>query len=148
MEQGQSKYKSKPSKAGAVMMCRCPRCRKGQMFTAHPYNFRKIFDMHTHCSSCGFRFSREPGFFTGAMYISYALSVGLFLGNALFTAILFNRPHPLVYIINILVLTAVLFPLFFRYSRVIYLYLFGGVKYKPKAEEEYARTGEKEVLKH
>jgi hypothetical protein len=31
--------------------------------------------MHAACPSCGLRFEREPGYFLGAMYYSYALSL-------------------------------------------------------------------------
>jgi hypothetical protein len=33
--------------------------------------------MHDSCLNCGLRFNREPGYFLGAMYISYGLGVGL-----------------------------------------------------------------------
>jgi hypothetical protein len=31
--------------------------------------------MHDRCSNCGLRFNREPGYFLGAMYISYGLAL-------------------------------------------------------------------------
>ena len=31
--------------------------------------------MHVNCPNCGHHFEREPGFFFGDMYISYALTV-------------------------------------------------------------------------
>jgi uncharacterized protein (DUF983 family) len=33
--------------------------------------------MHDCCPDCGLRFNREPGYFLGAMYISYALGLGV-----------------------------------------------------------------------
>ncbi|MEY4912742.1 MAG: hypothetical protein RL025_569, partial [Bacteroidota bacterium] len=33
--------------------------------------------MHQDCPHCGFHFEIEPGFFWGAMYISYAFSVAV-----------------------------------------------------------------------
>lgn len=33
--------------------------------------------MHDRCPSCGLRFNREPGYFLGAMYISYGLGLGV-----------------------------------------------------------------------
>jgi Protein of unknown function (DUF983) len=41
--------------------------------------------MHDCCPACGLRFNREPGYFLGAMYISYglALAVIVALGAAL-----------------------------------------------------------------
>ncbi len=31
--------------------------------------------MHDECPSCGLRFNREPGYFLGAMYVSYGLAL-------------------------------------------------------------------------
>jgi hypothetical protein len=33
--------------------------------------------MNERCPVCGHRFQREPGYFLGAMYISYPLSIGV-----------------------------------------------------------------------
>jgi len=33
--------------------------------------------MHDRCLECGLRFNREPGYFLGAMYVSYALALVL-----------------------------------------------------------------------
>ena len=32
--------------------------------------------MHERCPACGLLFNREPGYFLGAMYISYGLGLG------------------------------------------------------------------------
>jgi hypothetical protein len=31
--------------------------------------------MHEQCPVCGLRFEREPGYFTGAMYLSYGVAI-------------------------------------------------------------------------
>lgn len=54
----------------AVLRGRCPRCRAGPVFAG-------TFTMHERCPVCRLRFEREPGYFLGAMYVSYALSVPL-----------------------------------------------------------------------
>src|SRR5262245_56913727 len=59
----------------AILAQRCPRCCEGRLF-------RGLFAMHRCCPVCGLRFEREQGYFVGAMYVSYPLSVeliGLFL---------------------------------------------------------------------
>lgn len=35
--------------------------------------------MHDRCPVCGLLFNREPGYFLGAMYISYGLALGVIL---------------------------------------------------------------------
>lgn len=54
--------------AGAILRRRCPRCREGAVFAA-------LLRMHERCPVCGLVFQREPGYFLGAMYFSYALAV-------------------------------------------------------------------------
>jgi uncharacterized protein (DUF983 family) len=51
----------------------CPRCRRGRIYR-RPM-FRSWLDMNDRCPACGLRFEREQGYFLGAMYVSYALSV-------------------------------------------------------------------------
>jgi uncharacterized protein (DUF983 family) len=52
----------------AALRLRCPRCAEGRLFEG-------AFRMHAACPSCGLRFEREPGYFVGAMYFSYALAL-------------------------------------------------------------------------
>ena len=56
------------SRLRAVASGRCPRCQRAPIF-------RGRLAMHPVCPSCGLRFEREPGYFTGAMYVSYVLAV-------------------------------------------------------------------------
>ncbi|HKE27955.1 MAG TPA: DUF983 domain-containing protein [Bryobacteraceae bacterium] len=57
----------------AVLHERCPRCREGPLFRGPLW--RGSLAMHACCSVCGLRYEREPGYFLGAMYFSYALSI-------------------------------------------------------------------------
>lgn len=63
------------SRAAAILEQRCPVCLDGPMFAGR-------FRMHEACAVCGHRFLREPGFFQGAMYVSYLLALVLFLALA------------------------------------------------------------------
>jgi uncharacterized protein (DUF983 family) len=62
---------------------RCPRCRVGKIFHHSIFlGFPKMFES---CSVCHLRYEREPGYFLGAMYISYGLGLPVI---ALFAALL------------------------------------------------------------
>ena len=119
------------SKINAVLDERCPRCRKGHMFSHSRYNLRHFDKMFDQCPECGLNFEVEPGFYTGAMYVSYAFSVAIFVVVGFFLFIFFNDPEILVYVITTFLTIVILFPVLFRYSRVIYLHLFGGINYDP-----------------
>ena len=51
----------------------CPRCREGAIFRASLW--RGYLAMHERCPVCGLKYEREPGYFLGAMYFSYLLSL-------------------------------------------------------------------------
>jgi uncharacterized protein (DUF983 family) len=51
----------------------CPRCREGAIFRLPVW--RGYLAMHERCPVCGLRFEREPGYFLGALYVSYAVSI-------------------------------------------------------------------------
>lgn len=51
----------------------CPKCQQGDVFQKR--SFFAVPKMNTRCSSCDYAFEREPGYFLGAMYVSYGLTV-------------------------------------------------------------------------
>ena len=79
--------------------------------------------MYENCPSCNLRYEKEPGNFYGAMYVSYGFSTGLFLTIAFILYHFFGNPSTEVYLITIFLAAILLFPVNFRYSRVIFLYL-------------------------
>ena len=114
----------------AVAKEKCPRCRQGNLFTSPAYSPKKFHEMHEDCSECGLHFELEPGFFYGAMYISYGISVGLLLviGTIIFLTV---KDAPLwIYLVSIASVPIIFLPFIFRVSRVIFLYIFGGIGYQ------------------
>ena len=57
----------------AMWQYKCPKCRQSKIFT-EPFNMSKPLDMPEKCTVCGQKFEPEPGFYYGAMFISYILS--------------------------------------------------------------------------
>jgi uncharacterized protein (DUF983 family) len=63
----------KLSTMGDIVHQRCPRCRAGAIFR---YSiFRGFPGMHERCPVCDLKFEREPGYFLGAMYVSYGVGI-------------------------------------------------------------------------
>ncbi|MFO0436645.1 MAG: DUF983 domain-containing protein, partial [Sphingobacteriaceae bacterium] len=63
----------------SMLFNKCPRCHQGDVFTEkNPYKLNKVFSMHETCSHCQLKYEKEPSFFYGAMYVSYALTSGWF----------------------------------------------------------------------
>jgi uncharacterized protein (DUF983 family) len=69
----------KGTKLFSILKFKCPTCHEGDFFLSHPYNLKKIGDLHAQCSKCGLKFSKEPGFYFGAMYVSYGLGIAIFV---------------------------------------------------------------------
>jgi uncharacterized protein (DUF983 family) len=95
---------------------RCPRCHEGRVF-------RSLLDMHEVCGTCGYLFEREPGFFVGAMYVSYALAIPVYLALAGVLGLLLRDWSDLAVLAAALPVFAPTAPLLFRYSRVIWMHL-------------------------
>lgn len=114
---------TKKSVFAGILGAKCPQCREGEIFTDKMLNIRKMSSMHQNCPNCNLRYEKEPGNFYGAMYVSYGFSTGLFLVTAFILYFFFDDPPLNVYLISIVVITLLLFPINFRYSRVIFLYL-------------------------
>jgi uncharacterized protein (DUF983 family) len=109
---------------GAVVTCKCPRCRKGDMFTnKNPYVFSEMAKMPKNCKVCGQRLEPETGFYYGAMYLSYAMGV---FSSLIFFAILnfaFHIPTTYAFII-VAGVWLIGSPYLFRFSRALWLSLY------------------------
>lgn len=109
---------------------RCPRCHTGHVFKHATYNL-KFYKMHEHCPVCSFKFEIEPGFFWGAMYISYGFAIILGVIGGAFAYYVFHDPDVWTYMACIMVLLIIFAPLNFRYSRLFMLYWFASVNFDP-----------------
>ncbi len=120
----------KRSYSTALLQGKCPRCREGNIFT-YPVSRISMFNrMNETCPNCGVRLEPEPGFYQGAMYVGYAFTVAALVTIGIILYLL-GDPSEWVYIGVIIGVMFLLSPLNYRYSRIVYLYLFGGIKYKP-----------------
>jgi len=118
---------------GAFLRGKCPHCRKGDIFTHSIFKLSRYYAMHEYCPHCEVRLIPEPGFYQGAMYVSYGFTVATLATVSLILHVTGN-PSELTYIISIISCAVLLAPLNYRYSRIAYLYLFGGITYTPKKE--------------
>lgn len=122
-----------PGKYNAMLQGKCPRCQSGKMFK-HNTLSKGFMKMYENCPVCDLRFEIEPGFFWGAMYVSYGITCAilLILGGA--TLLLGNDPDFWVYIGIIVPAFIIASPFTYRYSRILMIYFFAPVQF----EERYA----------
>lgn len=124
----------KGTKLYSIFKMKCPQCQEGDFFLSHPYDLKKAGDLHENCSNCGLKYSKEPGFYYGAMYVSYALGVALFV--TLWVSFNLFFPDLSVYWqILIIVLSSILSaPYLYALSKIIWANLF--ISYDRKGNME------------
>src|SRR4030065_946755 len=108
----------KGSKLYSILFNKCPRCHEGDfMREKNMFKLNRAFEMHEHCSKCGLKYMMEPSFYYGAMYVNYALTVGISIATFIIVTLFFDFSlvESFMPIVIALVLTA---PLTIRFSRI------------------------------
>jgi hypothetical protein len=120
----------KGTKLYSIIRLKCPRCQEGNLFVdKNPYHFKRVLEMPERCPVCNQDFQIEPGFYSGALWVSYPIFVLLIIPIAA-TLILYTQiPIGLIFLI-IAISVFGLQPIIMRVSRAIWLNVF--VKYEKK----------------
>nr|WP_295922532.1 DUF983 domain-containing protein [uncultured Dyadobacter sp.] len=115
---------AKPSKLYSVLFNKCPRCGEGDFFiTKSAYNLRNFDKMNRNCPHCGADLVPEPGFYQGALYMSYAFYVAFMVIYFLIFVNFFEQ-YLDYFLISIIPILIILTPLFYRLARRSWLALF------------------------
>ena len=104
---------------------KCPNCNKGNIFKKGLLHFSFSFPkMNENCSNCGKKKKKEPGFFFGAMFVSYGLGVGEALITYFICMPFFEETFDLriIPIIGVVILSLTLVNI--TLSRVIWFFMF------------------------
>jgi uncharacterized protein (DUF983 family) len=97
----------------AILAQRCPVCLQGRVF-------RSLLAMNAECPVCGLHFERETGYFLNAMFAAYTLGFLLLIPSAVWLYWL-DVSLP-IFSLVIIAEIVLLWPLIFRYSRVLWLH--------------------------
>ena len=123
-----------PKSYQALLQGKCPRCHVGNIFT-HPISRVSKFNvMNRQCPHCGVRLEPEPGFYQGAMYVQYGITVAIIVAVAVILPFLGDFSE-WIYIGVSIGATLILIPVNYRWSRILYLYMFGGIKFNPQLSQ-------------
>lgn len=108
----------------SVVRNKCPQCHQTNVFeTNNAFNLKRFDKMNESCSACGVKYEKEPGFFQGAMYVSYGLTAGWFMLTwAVDTFII--KSETWQYLTFFVISIILLMPLWFRISRLIWINMF------------------------
>jgi len=129
----------KPSVIGAICGMKCPSCREGKMYKQNGiFPLKTMLDMPEECPVCGQKMEPQVGFYFGTGYVSYALSVALFVFNLVWYWFFFGLSvmdnSIFYYLITSITIVIILQPYIMRISRVLYLYMFVRYGAHKKAE--------------
>ena len=114
----------------SILTLRCPKCRKGALFKSGQISRPgSLFTMHSACPHCNQSFEPEPGFYFGAMFVSYGINTALFIASWITLSLVYPS-YSLFLLLGLLVGIVLLsLPLSFRLSRSIWLAFF--VRFDP-----------------
>lgn len=109
----------------SIYQCKCPRCHEGDMFLEGQFfNPAKFSVMNKNCSNCGQSFEPEPGYYFGAMFISYGINTALFI-SVWVALYLFEEDYSLTLLLTLLGVAAIVFlPFIYRTSRSVWIAIF------------------------
>ena len=132
---------AKRSKISAVWHHKCPRCRVGDLFETSSFSFSKPFEMYPGCNKCGQTYYPEPGFYYGAMFMSYIITSFFSLGVVGFAMLVLDWSVEAAFGLLIGIL-AICYVWFFRTARSAWINI--TVKYDPDA---IAKAGDMHIDK-
>ncbi|MEN9394162.1 MAG: hypothetical protein RL362_383 [Bacteroidota bacterium] len=117
----------------ATLSFKCPSCREASLYeNPKLYTFHRLSVNKKNCSHCGVDLQPEPGFYFGAAYVSWALTVATWV-SVLVALKCFNAwgwmefgflTHPGTFLMSGIGTSLVLFPYMFRLSRSIWAHMF------------------------
>jgi uncharacterized protein (DUF983 family) len=108
----------------AIVQMRCPKCREGKMFPEGTLFTTRFMKMNAQCACCGQSFMPEPGYYFGAMFVSYAINAAFFITVWLGMYLFMETISLTAMIVALLVVVLGLLPITFRLSRVLWIYIF------------------------
>ena len=123
----------KGSKLYSIFNMKCPQCQEGEFFISKPYDLKNMGKLHDHCEVCGLKFEKEPGFYYGAMYVSYALQVVVFTTFYTSFSWFFPSIPTLIQIFTIIIASIFVAPYLYALSKIIWANFF--IKFKKDATQ-------------
>lgn len=125
----------KGSKLYSILHFKCPHCHEGEFFISrNPYDLGVMSKTHERCSNCKERFSMEPGFYYGAMYVSYALGVAHIVSFLVARYVLVIELEFWNFTIIVAISLLALTPIYYALSKIIWANLF--MNYKPQTNND------------
>ena len=107
----------------SIANCKCPRCRKGELFKKKGlFKYKDLLLMNESCDNCKLKYELEPGFWIGSLYASYPFVV--IIGIPFILLALFSEGNMVFVYTGMMLLLLILFrPLMIRLGRSLWIHL-------------------------
>lgn len=120
-----------------ALMKKCPRCQEGDLFIK-PFDISKPVNMPTNCPVCNQKYEPEPGFYYGAMFVSYIVSAFFFLSVMGISLLIFKLSLNAAMGV-VLFFAAITYLFWLRFSRALWINIM--VNYDPNAKADKKEKG-------
>ena len=107
-----------------ILTMSCPKCREGKMFPKGTLFTTRFMKMNDRCACCGQSFMPEPGYYFGAMFVSYGINAAFFIAVWIGMYLFMDDISLTAILIALVVVVFGLLPVTFRLSRVLWIYIF------------------------
>jgi hypothetical protein len=101
---------------------KCPFCEQGNVFKKS--SGLHMPEMNDHCPVCKHNLMGEPGYFFGAMYVSYGISVALGLMEFILLKVVLGVKDPIAILVPIVLSMVLISFKNFKWSRIVWLKIF------------------------
>ena len=118
----------------SLLFLKCPQCRQGKFLEAHPYRLSNMNKVKEKCPKCGLKYSIEPAFYTGSMYVSYGVGIAVAVAAYVLTLIFGFNFGPTGILLSIVFALVVTMPYIGAVSKSIWAHFF--FKYNPKIAKQ------------
>lgn len=121
---------TKGSTLYSILFLKCPRCHHGDFLEANPYKLSNFNKVKERCPKCELKYSIEPSFYYGSMYVSYAVGIAVAIAVYVLTLLFamdLQVSHLFILIVSTLV---ILMPYIAAVSKSIWANFF--FKYDPE----------------
>jgi hypothetical protein len=115
------------------VLLKCPSCHEESMFVnERVYTWTNMGEVKEKCGTCGANLKPETGFYFGAAYVNWGLTVALWV-SVLVALNVFDLlgwihfsfyTHPVTFLLTGIIATILLFPILLRFSRSLWAHLF------------------------
>jgi uncharacterized protein (DUF983 family) len=108
-----------------IITAKCPKCGEGDIFKKQSFIRNMVSPvMYKECNHCNHVYEKESGFFWGAMFVSYALTIAQAVATFIICSFFFNDMFDdrIIWIIGLIIVLLV--NVNFKYARILWMYIF------------------------